>query len=125
MYNCFFEDADLYFKIKPIGSVCLDSDGYFIKSQIIYKASVIDLLKIGVVPIFDEDLDIFFIKIYITNKTSVKNNGQTFNTINSIGSERRIVIKECALKRYSDKHPKSQHTIGRACYAVKLLIRII
>ena len=128
MYNCYFEDADFYFKVKAKSFILRDSDGYFIKLQILSKLAVVELLKLNIVASYEEDTDIFFIKIYITNSSMVRINGMPLNALSNEYSTdsklKRVSLKEAALKRYSEKNPKSTHMAGRACYAKRLLLDI-
>ena len=127
MYNCYFEDADLYFNAKPESFICKDSDGFFIKIRILSKMVIVELLKLQIVPIYEND--IFYIKVYLTNGGStIRINGLPLGALSekySDGSKiKKITIKEAAIRRYSEDHPKSIHAHGRACYAKRLLLNI-
>lgn len=128
MYNCFFEDCSFYFNVKADTFICKDRDGYFIKVQVVSKMAIIELMKLGVVPSYDEEKDIFFIKIYLSNASKIRINGFPLSLISEKypvnSTAKSISIKEAALKRYAADHPKSVHVNGRACYAKRLLLKI-
>lgn len=125
MYNCYFEDSDLYLNVKPESFICEDQDGYYIKVSIVSKMAVIELLKLQVVPIYEND--IFFIKVYLTNGSFIRINGMPINGLTKPSNNlkiKKITIKELSIRRYAMDHPKSIHMHCRACYAKRLLLKI-
>jgi hypothetical protein len=113
--------------VKPLGFLEKDKNGYFVKVQIPTQRAIIGLLKIGVVPMYDPDLDIFYLNVYLNNSTKIRVNGMRLSSLsenNSLKfSNNHVSIRELAIKRYSKNTFKKQQ-IDKQCYATRLLLKI-
>ena len=120
-YNSFFDDVDFNFSVKIDSLLKEDRYGYFI-DLLLYENYVLDLMKLGVTPIYKDDN--FVIRVGVNNNTKITFNGIKLNYLGDKNLSKipinRITLKEACLNRYS----KSTETRDRVCYAKKLIFKI-
>lgn len=106
MANCFFEDAECTINVKPLEIVRQDEHGYCTIVQILRK-DIVKLLKIGVLPDYDSQKDIFTLRVKVTVATKFHINGLRIYDIFDEKLQQipidRILIREIGIKKYSEK----------------------